>query len=171
VAAAALFLAVGVLISFGVGAGVVGSAVSAQIYRRTPGREATVPPLTYLLRAAVLAALGVIAVAGLLAFVGVTALLGVGLLAACSPVVLRRIPTRAARSPRPAPPVSAPIGTSPLPVVGRSLSDAELCWRWRTSFGLLQQAVSPSERLAVLQTRAGLLDELAHRAPRGSPAG
>ena len=167
VAAASLFLALGVLISFGVGAGVVGSAVSAEVYWRAPGREATVPPLTYLLRAAVLAALGAIAVAGLLAFIGATALLGVGLLAGCSPVVLRRIPTRAARSPRPAPPIPVPTGTSRPPVMGHSLSDTELCWQWRTSFGVLQRAVSPSERLAVLQTRAGLLDELAHRDPEG----
>ena len=170
VAAAFLFLAVGILISFGVGAGVVGSAVSAEVYWHAPGREATAPPLTYLLRAAVLAALGAIAVAGLLAFIGATALLGVGLLAGCSPVVLRRLPIWAPQPPQPlvvASPVSAPTGTSRPPVVGHSLSDTELCWQWRTSFGVLQRAVSPSERLAVLETRAALLDELAHRDPEG----
>jgi hypothetical protein len=168
-----MFLALGILINFGVGAGVIGSAVSAEIYWHTPGRETTVPALTYLLRAAGLAALGAIAVAGLLAFTGATALLGVGLLAACSPVVLRRLPARAPQTLQPpqprmaAPSLPAATGTPPLPVMGHSLSDAELCWQWRTCFGVLQRAVSPGERLAVLQTRAGLLDELAHRDPEG----
>ncbi len=169
VVVASLFLALGVLIIFGVSAGVVGSAVSAEIYWYTHGRETTAPPLTYLLRGAGLAALGAIAVAGLLAFTGASALLGVGLLAGCSPVVLRRLPSRASQPPQPrlaAPPVPAAPGTPPLPVLGHSLSDAELCWQWRTSLGVLQR-VSPSERLAVLQTRAALLDELSHRDPEG----
>jgi len=47
------------------------------------------------------------------------------------------------------------------------LSDAELCWRWRTSYGALQHTVSPDQRLFLITTRSALLGELAHRDPQG----
>jgi len=56
---------------------------------------------------------------------------------------------------------------SPPPLLCASLSDGELCWRWRTSFGALQHTVSPDQRLRLVETRAALLDELAHRHPEG----
>ncbi len=48
-----------------------------------------------------------------------------------------------------------------------SLSDTELCWRWRTSFAALAHAASPGQRLYLIETRCALLDELTHRDPEG----
>jgi len=123
---------------------ILGPSVGARIHFRT--HRIPVPTLAYLLKA--------------------SAVTTVGVLAACSPTVLRRfspctdVPHRSR--------ADTGAGTpDPRAPSYHLLSDAELCWRWRTSYGALQHTVSPDQRLFLITTRSALLDELAHRDPQG----
>ena len=143
---------------------ILGPSVGARIHFRT--HRIPVPTLAYLLKASAVTTVGVLALSGLIALCGVTALLEMGVLAACSPTVLRRF--------SPCTPVyhrsraDTGAGTpDPRAPSYHLLSDAELCWRWRTSYGALQHTVSPDQRLFLITTRSALLDELAHRDPQG----
>jgi len=176
VVAASQSLPLGSLVSIGVCAAVLGCLLSGEVYSHTVDRERGVPPPAFIGKSAALAAVGTVAVSGLLAVLGAVVLLGVGLLAACSPVVVRRL---SSHLPQPPPTVTQPPPTvtqltrpdpptsTPSLAGWHSLSDTELCWRWRTSFTALQRAVSPTARLGVLETRSALLDELARRDPVG----
>jgi len=179
------YLPWGALLALAVGAVIVGPLVDAGI--RARGGHG--PRFASSVRAAAITVVGVLAVSGLLALlntVGLFAvgLLGVGLLAVSALPVLRHLLARAHRGTRPGPqlpvapaatstapgpvPASAPTpAPTPPPPSCHALTDAELCWRWRTSFIVLQRSVSPGERLRLVQTRAALLDELARRHPAG----
>ena len=169
--AAWMFLSWQPLLGLGLVAAIFGPLVAAGVHRQTRGTAASVPcPLG----ASALAVLGVIAVSGLLVLFDVLALLGLGLLVVCSPWALRILLTRAPQAR--APDVQSGVPIQPTPsrpappppaVLCASLSDAELCRRWRASFGALQHTVSPDQRLHLIETRAALLDELAHRDPAG----
>ena len=142
--------------------------------------DENIVPLMYFLRAATIAVVGTIAVAGLIALSAAGALLFIALLAACSPPVLRRLLARAPWSAKtrldtvvaaPAPPPASllacpPLAPQPIPSC-HSLSDAELCWRWRTSFTALQRTASPAQQLSLVELRSALLTELAQRNPTG----
>jgi hypothetical protein len=172
-AAAWMFLSWESLVGLGVLAAVLGPLVGAGIHWQTRGTAAS---LSSLLGVSALTVVGVIAVAGLLVLLDGVALLGVGLLVVGSPRALRILMARAPQTrsadvqsgvpiqPTPSPPRPGP---PPPAVLCASLSDAELCRRWRASFGALQHTVSPDQRLHLIETRAALLDELAHRNPAG----
>ncbi len=170
--AAWMFLPWEPLLGLGVVAAIFGPMVGAGLHWQTRGTAASLP---YLFGVSALAVVGVIAVSGLFVLLDVLALLGLGLLVVCSPWALRILLIRApqARAPevqsgvpiQPTP--SPPQPASPSPLLWASLSDGELCWWWRTSFGALQHTVSPDQRLHLVETRAALLDELAHRHPEG----
>ncbi len=171
-AAAWMFLPWEPLVGLGVLAAVFGPMVGAGIHWQTRGAAAA---LRYLFGVTALAVVVVIAVSGLLALFDLVALVGLGLLVVCSPWALRILLARApqARAPNvqsgvPIQPTQPPPQPAPPPPLScTSLSDAELCWRWRSSFGALQHTVSPDQRLHLIETRAALLDELAHRDPAG----
>jgi len=174
VAVALLSLPWQVLLLLGFLAVFVGSLLGAAIHPQS--HEDTALPI-YLVQATSIAVLGTIAAAGLITLSAVIALLLTALLAACSPPVLRRL-ARAVWSgkTRPDTVVAAPPPGSPLvcpPQVPQPipschcLSDAELCWRWRTSFTALQRTVSPAQRLYLVEFRSALLNELAQRNPTG----
>jgi len=98
---------------------------------------------------------------------GAAALLTLGLLAVGAPAVLRpllaHVPhacTSTTVTPLPPPAASVPMDC-------QVFTDAELCWRWRTSFAVLQYTLAPAERLHIVQTRSALLEELAARDPDG----
>ncbi len=170
--AAWMFLPWEPLLGLGVVAAIFGPLVAAGLHRQTRGTAASLPCL---LGASALAVVGVIAVSGLLVLLDVLALLGLGLLVVCSPWALRILLIRAPQARAPDVQSGAPMQptqlppqpASPQPLLCASLSDAELCWRWRISFGALQHTVSPDQRLYLIETRAALLDELAHRDPEG----
>ena len=160
----------GALISLALCAAIVGPLIGAGVHAQT--RAPTMPLPHYLMAVTVLAAVGVIAITGLIALVGAVALLCVALLATSSPPVLRRllhherraVPKVAAAGEPPAPTVLP----APMPPPSyASLTDVELCWRWRTSFAALQHTASPGERLRLIEIRSALLDELATRNPEG----
>lgn len=169
---AVLDLSWGLLLSVSLGALVIGPMVGAAAVR---GGARPAPSKTFLLpadavaagvvAAGVVAAGVVVAVAGLLSLAGPAALVDLAVLSVLSPTVLRRLP-------RSVPPAThrgarAHVGdssVSPAPVV-QGLSDADLCWRWRSSFVALQHTVLPAERVYLVEARAALLDELAHRHP------
>lgn len=165
------------LVALGVLAAIMGPLAAAGIYAQR--HRATGPPWRYVVSAVGISALGAVAVSGLIAEFGAAALAGCAVLVLASPAVLRRLLTHAPRSARsPAKPAasSAPATQPPTvqqapahrpPPSCRALSDAELCWRWRTSFCAIQRTVSPGERLRLAETRAALLDELARRDPEG----
>ncbi len=170
--AAGMFLPWEPLLGLGLVAAIFGPLVGAGLHRQTRGAAASLP---HLFGASVLAVVGVIAVSGLLVLFDVLALLGLGLLVVCSPWALRILLTRAPQARAPDVQSGVPIQrtqlppqpVTPPPLLCASLSDGELCWRWRTSFGALQHTVSPDQRLRLVETRAALLDELAHRHPEG----
>jgi len=159
------------LVGLAVCAAIVGPTVGVWAHARTSHAEFPFPTPSYLLQTAALATVGAVAVVGLITMGGITALLGLGLLVACSPAVLHRLPVRPPQTPRSEPlVVAAPTPTptvSPVPPPCHGLSNAELCWRWRTSTTALATTVSPGQRLYLLHTRDALLDELAHRDPDG----
>jgi len=178
-----LYVPWGFVISISVCALILGPLIGAGIRSHTRGSAG--PTLRSSIITAALAVVGVLAVSGLIALFDAAALLVVGLLAVSSPPVLRRILPRSPQLPRPgqqpnpprvAPPSrlssQAPASPEPAPIPPparprspscHSLSDAELCWRWRTSFTALRRTVSPGERLRLITTRSELLDELARR--------
>jgi len=182
-----LYVPWGFLISISVCALILGPLIGAGIRSQTRGSAG--PTLRSSIIAAALAVVGVLAVSGLSALFDAAALLVAGLLAVSSPPVLRRILSRSPQRPRPGqqpnpprvalpsrPSSQAPASAEPAPIpppprprtpLCHSLSDAELCWRWRTSFTALQHTVSPGERLRLITTRSELLDELARRDPEG----
>ncbi len=170
-AAAWTFLSWESLVGLGVLAAVLGPLVGAGIHWQTRGTAAS---LSSLLGVSALTVVGVIAVAGLLVLLDGAALLGVGLLVVGSPRALRILMARApqtrsadVQSGVPIQPTPSRPAPPPPAVLCASLSDAELCRRWRASFGALQHTVSPDQRLHLIETRAALLDELAHRNPAG----
>ncbi len=159
------------LVGLAVRAAIVGPTVGVWAHARTSHAEFPFPTPSYLLQTAALATVGAVAVVGLITMGGFTALLGLGLLVGCSPAVLHRLPVRPPQTPRSEPLVVAattPTPTvSPVPPPCHGLSNAELCWRWRTSTTALATTVSPGQRLYLIHTRDALLDELAHRDPDG----
>lgn len=155
------------LISLSLCAVIVGPMLGAGLHAQAHPNRST--PFGYVLAFTAGTVLGAIAVSGLIAALGALALLGAALLGVISPPVLRRLVPR-----KPAPARSVPTPTSPAaqnqPAPApryTSLSDAELCWRWRTSFNALQHTTSLSERVRLIETRSALLDELARRDPEG----
>ena len=165
-----LYLPVATTITLGVYAAIIGPLVGVGICTHTRGREVGGPPLPYLLFAGAVAALGVLAVCGFLALFGAAALLGLGLLTVCSPAALRVLLARPPQHARSGPHTVAAPGPAPVqpsPPSCHTLSDAELCWQWRTSFAALQHTQSLAERLYLIETRSALLDELAARDPDG----
>lgn len=171
VMAAFLFMPLDGVVVLGMGAAIVGPAVSATIYPRAREHNAAVSPPTYLFMSRLLAAVGTIAFSGYLALSGATALLLLGLVIATSPVVLGRLPNHVGRAPAPdheaAPTFPVPLAQAPSPAAQQlpcgALSVAELCWQWRTTFAAQQRALSPSIRLQLTEVRSALLDELARR--------
>lgn len=155
------------IISLGLFALVLGPLVAAGTHaQRHPG---TTTPLVFVFAVTTALVTAAVAISGLIAVLGALGLLAVAALAAVSPPVLRRLGRgrpRAATTPPPPAPVPEP---PPVPVTPSfaSLTDSELCWRWRTSFAALQHSASPSERARLIETRAALLDELASRDPAG----
>jgi hypothetical protein len=88
-------------------------------------------------------------------------------------------PTTAASGPSPAPQravVSAtdqqdePIDLATTHETVRTMTDAELCQAWRSSFVALQRVRSPHVRGLIVQTRQVLLDEIDARHPAGLQA-
>ena len=166
-AIAATSMSSAALISLSLCAVIVGPMLGAGLHAQAHPNRST--PFGYVLAFTTGTVLGAIAVSGLIAALGALALLGAALLGVISPPVLRRLVPR-----KPAPARSAPTPTSPAapnqPAPApryTSLSDAELCWRWRTSFNALQHTTSVSERVRLIGTRSALLDELARRDPEG----
>lgn len=169
-AVASLYLPWGTLIALAVIAAILGPLVATGVHTQT--HEEAAVPLPYVLRATGVAVVGTVAVSGLVALFGAIALLGLGLLAVMSPAVLRRLLARAPHASgqeiAAQPHTVAPPGPAPAPPLAcQTLSDAELCWRWRTSFAALQRAASTDERIRLIETRCALLDELADRDPAG----
>ncbi len=105
------------LVGLAVCAAIVGPTVGAWAHARTSHAEFPFPTPIYLLQTAALATVGAVAVVGLITMGGITALLGLGLLVACSPAVLHRLPVRPPQTPRSEPlVVAAPTPTvSPVP--------------------------------------------------------
>ena len=164
-AIAATSMSSAALISLSLCSVIVGPMLGAGLHAQAHPNRST--PFGYVLGFTISTILGAIAVSGLIAAVGALALLGAALLGVISPPVLRRLVPR-----KPAPARSAPTPTSPAapnqPAPRyTSLSDAELCWRWRTSFNALLHTTSVAERLRLIETRSALLDELARRDPQG----
>jgi len=156
------------LIGLAVCAAIVGPTVGAWLHARTSG--AAFPPPSSLLMASALATVGAVAVVGLIALFGarVPLVAVLGLLAVCSPAVLGRLPGRASQAARHDPhTVVSARSAQPSPPSCHSLSDAELCWRWRTSAAALRHTVSADQRLYLIETRSALLDEFARRHPAG----
>jgi len=119
---------------------ILGPSVGARIHFST--HRIPVPTVAYLLKASAVTTVGVLVLSGLIALCGVTALLEMGVLAACSPTVLRRF--------SPCTPVyhrsraDTGVGTpDPRAPSYHLLSDAELCWRWRTSSGACNTLFHP----------------------------
>lgn len=166
-AIAATSMSSAALISLSLCSVIVGPMLGAGLHAQAHPNRST--PFGYVLAFTTGTVLGAIAVSGLIAALGALALLGAALLGVISPPVLRRLVPR-----KPAPARSAPTPTSPAapnqPAPApryTSLSDAELCWRWRTSFNALLHTTSVAERLRLIETRSALLDELARRDPEG----
>jgi len=166
-AIAATSMSSAALISLSLCSVIVGPMLGAGLHAQAHPNRST--PFGYVLGFTISTILGAIAVSGLIAAVGALALLGAALLGVISPPVLRRLVPR-----KPAPARSVPTPTSPAapnqPAPApryTSLSDAELCWRWRTSFNALLHTTSVAERLRLIETRSALLDELARRDPEG----
>jgi len=184
-AIAATSMSSAALISLSLCSVIVGPMLGAGLHAQAHPSRST--PFGYVLGFTISTILGAIAVSGLIAAVGALALLGAALLGVISPPVMRRLvprkpaparsvptPTSPAASNQPAPARSVPTPTSPAasnqPAPApryTSLSDAELCWRWRTSFNALLHTTSVAERLRLIETRSALLDELARRDPEG----
>ncbi len=167
-----LFLPTHTLIGIGVLVAVPGGVIAAAVHTRTRTRtdnDTDVPPPRYLVKGAGLAALGVIAALGLIAVFGAAALLTLGLLAVGAPAVLRPLLAHVphARTSTTVTPLPPPPPAASVPMDCQVFTDAELCWRWRTSFAVLQYTLAPAERLHIVQTRSALLDELARRNPEG----
>lgn len=166
-AIAATSMSSAALISLSLCSVIVGPMLGAGLHAQAHPNRST--PFGYVLGFTISTILGAIAVSGLIAAVGALALLGAALLGVISPPVLRRLVPR-----KPAPARSVPTPTSPAapnqPAPApryTSLSDAELCWRWRTSFNALLHTTSVAGRLRLIETRSALLDELARRDPEG----
>ncbi len=166
-AIAATSMSSAALISLSLCSVIVGPMLGVGLHAQAHPNRST--PFGYVLGFTISTILGAIAVSGLIAAVGALALLGAALLGVISPPVLRRLVPR-----KPAPARSVPTPTSPAapnqPAPApryTSLSDAELCWRWRTSFNALLHTTSVAERLRLIETRSALLDELARRDPEG----
>lgn len=180
-ALAFLLLPAASVVALGMCSVLVVPLMGTAIYRQGGDDDRNVPSVGQLISVCALAAVGCIAVAGLLALFGVAALLALMILAACSPVVLRHLAdashadehappavATANAAALPAPPRAAPpLPTSLQPASCHLLSDADLCWQWRTSFAALQRAASATERLPLVEARSALLDELADRHPEG----
>lgn len=161
-----LFLPTHTLIGIGVLVAVPGGVIAAAVYTRTR-TDNDVPPPRYLVKGACLAALSVIAALGLIAVFGAAALLTLGLLAVGAPAVLRPLLAHAPHACTSTTVTPLPPPAASVPMDCQVFTDAELCWRWRTSFAVLQYTLAPAERLHIVQTRSALLDELARRNPEG----
>ncbi len=165
-----LFLPTHTLIGTGVLVAVPGGVIAAAVHTRTRTRtdnDTDVPPPGYLVKGAGLAALGVIAALGLIAVFGAAALLTLGLLAVGAPAVLRPLLAHAPHACTSTTVTPLPPPAPSVPMDCQVFTDAELCWRWRTSFATLQYTLAPAERLHIVQTRSALLEELARRNPEG----
>jgi len=172
-----LFLPTHTLIGIGVLVAVPGAAITAAVYTHThthdthndndthndTHNDTDVPPPRYLVKGAGLSALGVIAALGLIAVFGAAALLTLGLLAVGAPAVLRPLLAHAPHACTSTTVTPLPPPAASVPMDCQGFTDAELCWRWRTSFAVLQYTLAPAERLHIVQTRATLLEELGRR--------
>ena len=98
---------------------------------------------------------------------GAAALLTLGLLAVGAPAVLRPLLAHAPHACTSTTVTPLPPPAASVPMDCQVFTDAELCWRWRTSFAVLQYTLAPAERLHIVQTRSALLEELAARDPDG----
>ncbi len=148
---AVLDLPRGGVLALGVCAVILGAVIGAGI------RWAV--SMSGVLSASAVALLGTFAVAGLLTVLGPAASPEVALLGMLSPRVLRRFPMVVADG----------AGAAPLPPVCSSLSDEQLCSRWRNTYIALQHTVLPGERLYLVETRAAVVEEFAHRNPEAFP--
>jgi len=146
---AVLDLPADVLLALGLCAVVLGASAAAVI--RAGTRSAW--SMSGALSASAVAVVATFAVAGLLTLLGPAALLDVALLGVLSPTVLHRFP------------VSAPI---PPPDCS-ALSADQLSMCWRSSYVALQHTVLPGERLYLVETRAAVMEEFAHRNPEAFP--
>jgi hypothetical protein len=144
---AVLDLPADVLLSLGLCAVVLGASAAAVI--RAGTRAAWT--MSGALSASAVAVVATCAVAGLLTLLGPAALLEVGLLGVLSPRMLGR------------------FGVSAPPQDCSRLSDDQLSMCWRSSYVALQHTVLPGERLYLVETRAAVMEEFAHRNPEAFP--
>jgi len=160
---AVLDLPADVLLALGLCAVVLGASAAAVIRAGTRSALASSGALS----ASAVAVLGTFAVAGLLTLLGSAALLEVGLLGVLSPRMLGRFGVSA---PAPAHPGGdREAGVRNPPPDCSALSADQLCMCWRSSYVALQHTVLPGERLYLVETRAAVLEEFAHRNPQEFP--
>jgi len=160
---AVLDLPAGVLLALGMCAVVLGASAAAVIRAGTRAAWS----MSGVLAASAVAVVGTFAVAGLLTLLGPAALLDVALLGVLSPTVLHRFPVSA---PIPAPPGGArAAGVRNPPPDCSTLSADQLSMCWRSSYVALQHTVLPGERLYLVETRAAVMEEFAHRNPEAFP--
>lgn len=160
---AVLDLPADLLLALGLCAVVLGASAAAVIRAGTRSALASSGALA----ASAVAVLGTFAVAGLLALLGSAALLEVGLLGVLSPRMLGRFGVSA---PAPAHPGGArEAGVRNPPPDCSTLSADQLSMCWRSSYVALQHTVLPGERLYLVETRAAVIEEFAHRNPEAFP--
>lgn len=118
-----------------------------------------------------------VAVAGFLAVMGPGGIVAVGLLVASSAPAVRWFAQhylpRQQQQPERSPHEDAPLAVAAVlrptwwaPSTAE-MTDAQLCRAWRASFTALQHSRHPTELTALVDARAGYLDEIERRHPDG----